>query len=125
MGLKELIAINPVALIWVGAFASTPIVAFSLMTPMATARGKLAQSYVIWMYTPLVLMQVAFLYFLHNMEFKALPRLYLMGFVYLLSIPCFTVWCACMMFASRYCRQDRALVEKQRQERAREASQRS
>jgi len=112
--LKELITINPVALVWIGACAAIPIVACSLLTPMNTARSKLAQGYVNIIYAPMIFIQMAFLYILYHVPFMMLPKLYLGLFVNLLSVPCFMVWCVCLVCTSRYGKQDLALVEKQR-----------
>merc|ERR1712226_398237 len=78
--LKELITINPVALIWLGACASIPLVACSLLTPMATERGKMAKGYLNVIYGPLMCLQIAFGYVLYNMRFIDLPKYYLAGF---------------------------------------------
>jgi hypothetical protein len=119
--LKELITINPVALIWVGACASIPLVVSSLLTPLETQRGRMAQGYVQLIYAPLMLAQIGFGYVLWTTRFIDLPKLYLAGFALLLSVPCFLVWCVCLLSASRYGRQDMTLVQRQRLERGREA----
>jgi hypothetical protein len=119
--LKELIMINPVALVWLGSCASIPIVAFSLLTPMQSERAKLAQQTVGVIYSPLVFLQMAFIYTLWNIKFENLPKLYLAGFGLLLSVPCFLVWCLCIVCSSKYGRQDLGLVRAQRIERAKAA----
>mmetsp|Transcript_38957 Transcript_38957/g.87727 ORF Transcript_38957/g.87727 Transcript_38957/m.87727 type:complete len:216 (+) Transcript_38957:1-648(+) len=119
--LKELIAINPVALIWLGSCASIPLLMASLLTPMQTTRGKMAQGYVNIIYAPCVFLQVAFAWTLHHVRFINLPKVYLAGIGLLLSVPCFAVWCLCLVCASRYGRQDLALVQRQRRENAKEA----
>merc|ERR1712151_818405 len=115
--------INPVALIWLGACASIPLLVCSVLTPMASARGRMAKSYVTVIYGPLVFLQFAFGYILYHVRFIDLPKLYLAGFGLLLSVPCFIIWCFCLVCASRYGRQDLALVEYQRIERGRQAAQ--
>merc|ERR1712226_699655 len=51
-------------------------------------------------------------------RFIDLPKLYISGVGFMLSIPCCLIWCTCVMCSSRYGRQDMALVEAQRLERA-------
>lgn len=121
--LKEFITMNPVALVWLGACVSIPIVAFSLLTPMATARSRMAQGYLNIVYAPCVFLQVAFMYLLFHVSFIDLPKLYLAGFGLLLSLPCFFIWCLCLVCASRYGRQDMALVQQQRLDRAKAVGQ--
>jgi len=123
--LKELITINPIALLWLGATASIPLLACSLFTPMQTARGKMAQGYMHLVYGPLVIFQVAFVSFLWYLRFLDLPKLYIGALGILLSLPGLTVWCMCLMCASRYGRQDMELVLKQRRERGQAATQSS
>lgn len=118
--LRELITINPVALVWLGTCASIPLVTASLLTPMTTRRAKLAQGYVHVVYGPLMLLQVTFAYILFHVRFVDLPKLYLAGFGVLFPVPCFLVWCFCLVCVSRYGREDVALVERQRLERAAE-----
>jgi len=120
--LRELISINPIALVWLGSSAAAPLLLVSLLTPMQTARGKLAQGYVNIIYGPCVFLQVAFAWFIQQIRFIDLPRVYLASIGFLLSVPCFAVWCLCLVCASRYGRQDLALVERQRRERAKEAA---
>lgn len=120
--LKELIAINPVALVWVGACASIPLFFSSLLTPMATERGKLAQGFVNLVYAPLIIVQLAFAWVCWHMRFIELPKMYLMGFGLLMSVPCFAIWCMCLACSSRYGRQDVELVKRQRLERGRAAA---
>merc|ERR1719221_1188786 len=79
--LRELITINPVALVWIGACAAIPIVACSLLTPMGTARSRLAQGYVNLIYAPMAFIQVTWLYILYHVPFNMLPKLYLGMFV--------------------------------------------
>merc|ERR1712151_1241776 len=76
-------------------------------------------------YGPLISLQLSFGYILYHMRFIDLPKFYLVAFGLLLSVPCFIIWCFCLVCASRYGRQDFAMVEQQRVERAREASQRA
>lgn len=123
--LKEFIGVNPVALVWLGFAASIPIVACSLLTPMTTARARLAQGYLHLVYGLMIPLQLAFTYFVYHVRFIDLPKFYLAGVGLLLSVPCFLVWCFCLMCASRYGRQDMQLVEKQRVERAREVAQKA
>lgn len=115
--LKELIMINPVALCWLGACVAIPLVACSLLTPMKTERGKLAQGTVTLIYTPLMSLQLAFGFVLWHLKFEEVPKLYLTGFGLLLSLPCFVVWCFCMVCSSRYGRKDLDLVRQQRLDR--------
>jgi len=116
--LKELIEVNPVALVWLGASASIPLVVASFITPLQTERGKKAQSYINIIYTPCAVLQVFYLWVIWRVRFIDLPRLYAAAISLLLSIPCFIVWCFCLMCASSYGREDLGIVEKQRQERA-------
>jgi len=119
--LRELISINPVALIFLGSSISIPLVVISLLTPMKTERSRLAQGYVNVIYAPMMFLQVAFFWMLTQVRFVDLPRAYLAVFVFMLSVPCLAVWCICLVCASRHGRQDVALVEGQRRARAREA----
>jgi len=119
---KELIMMNPVVIVLMGACVSIPLVVVSLMTPMETARAKMAQGYVNLVWGPCIFLQIGFFYILWHMKFVYLPQMYVAGFGMLLTIPCFVFWCCCLICASRYGRQDVALVEKQRVERAREAT---
>merc|ERR1719183_1561288 len=89
--LKELILINPVALVWLGACVSIPIVLCSFLTPMTTERGRLAQGFVNIIYSPLIFIQSAFIYVLWGSSFEKLPELYMAGFGLLLSVQCFVV----------------------------------
>jgi len=123
--LKELIAINPVALIWLSCCAAAPLVLASLLTPMQSARGKLAQGYVHLIYTPCIVLQAGFAYAMFNLRFTELPQFYLAGLGLLLSLPCFLVWAVCLCCASHHGRQDLLLVKQQRLERARETLKRS
>jgi len=116
--LKEFITVNPVALVWLGSVASLGILASSMLTPMKTERGKLAQGFVHMIYGPLAFFQITFAQMIYWTEFLDVPRLYMTFFMLLLSIPCFMLWCCCLMCATRYGRQDMALVRKQRVERA-------
>jgi len=119
--LRELISINPVALVCLGSSISIPLIVISLLTPMKTERSRLAQGYVNIIYAPMMFLQVAFFWLLCQVRFVDLPRLYLAVFFLMLSVPCFALWCICLVCASRYGRQDVALVERQRRTRAREA----
>uniref|UniRef100_A0A7S2ICW5 Uncharacterized protein n=1 Tax=Zooxanthella nutricula TaxID=1333877 RepID=A0A7S2ICW5_9DINO len=118
--LRELICVNPVALVWIGAVASIPLVAFNMLMSVKTERARLAQGFVNMIYAPLIALQVAFMWVLFRVRFIDVPKLYLAAFGLLLSVPCFLVWCCCLMCASRFGRQDMALVERQRLERAKE-----
>merc|ERR1712241_968852 len=99
--MRELITINPVALIWLGACAAIPIVVLACLQPMATTRAKMAKGYVQSIYGPLILVQLIFGSILYNMRFIDLPKYYLAGLGLLLSVPCFLVWCCCLICASR------------------------
>mmetsp|Transcript_121171 Transcript_121171/g.338159 ORF Transcript_121171/g.338159 Transcript_121171/m.338159 type:complete len:196 (+) Transcript_121171:2-589(+) len=121
MLLKELITINPVALVLLACCAATQLVAASLLTPMQTARGRLAQGYVHLIYMPFIFLQVGFAYIMYNLRFLELPEFYLEGMGLLLSLPCFVVWSVCLCCASHHGRQDLRLVKKQRLDRAKEA----
>jgi len=116
--LKELIMMNPVALVWLGACVSIPIVACSFLTPMTTERGRMAQGFINIIYSPMVFIQCAFAYTLWRASFEKLPQLYMAGFATLLSVPCFMIWCVCIVCSSRYGRRDLALVQEQRVSRA-------
>merc|ERR1719215_2412969 len=70
----------------------------------------------------MVFLQLAFMYILYHVRFVDLPKFYMFCFGLLLSVPCFVIWCFCLMCASRYGRQDMRLVEQQRVERARQAA---
>lgn len=119
--LKELIMMNPVALVWLGACVSIPIVVFSFFTPMKSERGKLAQGFVNIIYAPMILFQCVFGYVLWYSSFEKLPDLYMAGLGLLLSVQCFLIWCACIVCSSRYGRRDLALVVEQRLRRAKAA----
>jgi len=119
--LKELIEVNPVALVLLGATASIPLVAFSLLTPMQTKRGKKAQGYIHLVYAPCAFLQVFYVWVIWRIRFQDMPRIYLTGLGALVSVPCFFVWCFCLFCSYRYGREDVSLVERQRQERAQEA----
>jgi hypothetical protein len=123
--LRELIMINPVALVWLGSVASVPIVISSLLTRFQSERFKMAQKTVSVVYGPLVFLQIAFVYTLWSLKFEDLPKLYLAGFGLLLSVPCFVVWCMCIVCSSRYGREDLTLVRAQRIERAKVAKAKS
>jgi len=119
--LKEFIAVNPIALVFVGACAAAPIVIFSLLTPLETARGKQCQSHLVLMYGPLTFLQIAAAYFMYMVHLVDLPKLYLASIGLLFSLPCFAIWCCCLACASHHGRADQTLVQKQRQERAKQA----
>jgi len=119
--LRELISINPAALVLLGSSISIPLIIISMLTSMKTERCRLAQGYVNAIYAPLMFMQVAFFLSLREVRFIDLPRAYFMVFFLMLSIPCFATWCICLVCASRYGRQDVELVECQRRTRTREA----
>ncbi|CAE8594257.1 unnamed protein product [Polarella glacialis] len=106
--LKELISMNPVAMVWLGACAAIPIVVSSLLTPYETRRAKLAQGYVNIVYTPLTVLQLVSLSALYQLRFADVPRFYLAGFGLLLSLPCFFVWCLCLVCSARFAKQDLA-----------------
>ncbi|CAK9028200.1 unnamed protein product [Durusdinium trenchii] len=118
--LKELIMINPVALVGLGASASIPILLCSLFTVFETRRLKVAQSYVNVIYGSMTILQLVSMYFLYHLRFAQLPEMYLAGFYFLLSIPCFAVWCICILCAGQYAKKDLFLVQSQRLERAKE-----
>lgn len=119
--LKELVTVNPVALVWISCCAAIPIVLFSLLTPMKTSRGKMAQGYVNVVYGPCILLQVCAGYVFWNLRFMSLPRFYFEGIGSLVTLPCFVVWSLCLVCASHYGRKDATLVEYQRKDRAKEA----
>lgn len=121
--LRELIMMNPVALVWLGACAAIPLVCCSFLTPMKTERGKMAQGVVNVIYSPLIPLQMAFGFVLWHLKFQEVPKLYLTGFGLLLSLPCFVIWCLCVVCSSRYGRKDLALVRQQRLERGKAAKQ--
>lgn len=118
--LKELLTCNPVVITAIGVCAALPIVISSLVTPLTTVRGKLAQSYVYLMFGPLVLLQVIFVGGLILIEFTDLPSMYLTSFTLLFRLPPLVIWCICVCFTWRYSYKDVVLVKKQRQERAKE-----
>jgi len=115
--LKELIMVNPVALVWLGACVAIPLVVSSFLTPMKTERGKIAQGSVNLIYSPLMPLQLTFAFVLWHLKFEEVPKLYLTGFGLLLSLPCFVIWCFCLVCSSRYGRKDLELVRQQRIER--------
>lgn len=119
--LKELVTTNPVALMLLGASASIPICLCSWLRRLETGRGRMARDYVLMVYGPLMPWQCVFIQLLWRVKFIEMPQLYLAVLGMLLSIPCFVTWFCCVMCATRYCRQDMALVERQRLERAKEA----
>lgn len=119
--LKELIMMNPVALVWLGACVSIPIVICSFLTPLTTERGRLAQGYVNIIYTPMIFIQCAFAYKLWYASFDKLPQLYMALFGLLLSVHCFLVWCVCIVCSSKFGRRDLVLVQEQRLTRGRAA----
>merc|ERR1719401_1372739 len=110
--------INPAALVWLGAVVSVPIVACTMLTTFKSERYRMAQNTISIMYGPLIFLQIAFVYTLWFLKFDDLPKLYLAGFGLLLSVPCFVVWCMCIVCSSRFGRQDLMLVRAQRIERA-------
>ncbi|CAE8588847.1 unnamed protein product, partial [Polarella glacialis] len=55
---------------------------------------------------------------LYQLRFADVPRFYLAGFGLLLSLPCFFVWCLCLVCSARFAKQDLSLVEQQRLESA-------
>lgn len=120
--LKELLTLNPVALVYLGTLASIPIVIAQFLCPMSTRRGKMAQGYINLMYSPLALLQLASVYLINQTRWIDLPKLYLLGFGLVLNIPCFCVWCCCLCCSTRYTRSDVSLVQKQRLERASQAT---
>lgn len=120
--IKELLCVNPIALVLLGILASIPIVASSLLTPMKTERAKMAQGFLHLVYTPMIMLQLFTISILRNVAFVKLPGFYITGFSILLSAPCFIVWCVCLACASRYGQQDMALVQRQRQERAKKVA---
>lgn len=122
--LKEFICMNPVALVWLGSCVAIPMLLCSLLTPMGTARSRMAQGYLNVIYAPCIFLQVGFMYLLYHVRFVDLPKLYLAGFGLLLSVPCFMIWCICLVCASRYGRQDMALAQAQRLERVKAMGQR-
>merc|ERR1740117_2370601 len=119
--LKEMIMMNPVALVWLGASVSIPLLVASLATPLQTERGRMAQGYVHLIYGPMVFLQLGFAYVIYHVRFVDLPKLYLAGLGVLLTVPCFVVWCLCLVCASRYGRKDLDLARRQRLERGKEA----
>mmetsp|Transcript_747 Transcript_747/g.2177 ORF Transcript_747/g.2177 Transcript_747/m.2177 type:complete len:641 (+) Transcript_747:108-2030(+) len=123
--LKELITVNPIALILIGATASLPIVVSCLLTPLETERGRKAKGYVINMYGPLIVVQVMMAYFMYHVPFVLLPRVYLACIGLLLSLPCLLTCCCCLMCSSCYDRNDLLDVRQQRLDRAKEADQRA
>merc|ERR1712183_854945 len=66
---RELVIINPVALIWVGICVAIPLIVCSLLNPLETTRGKLAQAFVHLIYGPLMFAQVGFLVFFSYTRF--------------------------------------------------------
>lgn len=119
--LKELVTSNPITLVWLGAWVSIPLIISSLLTPLKTARGRMAQGYINLIYLPMVFFQAAVLMVVYQVRFIDLPKMYLASFGLLLSLPCFLVWCFCLVCAAQYGRADLTLARKQRIERAREA----
>jgi len=117
--LKEFICMNPVALVIIGSVAAIPIVISSLLTPMKTERARMAQGFLNMVYGPQIFLQLAFMWVLTNVKFVDLPRFYVACFGFLLSVPCFVVWCICLTCASRYGRQDMLLAQGQRIQRGR------
>jgi len=118
--LKELIMVNPIALVGLGCSVSIPIVLCSLFSVFETKRMKQAQSFVNMIYGPLTVLQLVSMYVLYHLRFAQLPEMYLAGFYFLLSLPCFAVWCVCLLCANQYAKRDLALVQSQRLERAKE-----
>lgn len=122
--LKELVTTNPVGLVLIGACAAGPIVLITKLTPLVTERGRLAQQYIYTVFGPLVFLQLMFLALLWQLNFTALPKIYLALLGMLFSMPFLVLWCTCFVCTSRYSRQDMALVRKQRLARAQEAKER-
>lgn len=118
--LKELIMVNPIALVGLGCSVSIPIVLCSLFSVFETRRLKQAQSFVNMIYGPLTVLQLVSMYILYHLRFAQLPEMYLAGFYFLLSIPCFAVWCVCLVCANQFAKRDLQLVQSQRLERAKE-----
>ncbi|CAJ1375065.1 unnamed protein product [Effrenium voratum] len=118
--LKELIAINPIAMVGLGACASIPIVLCSLFTAFETRRLRQAQSYVNLIYGLLTVLQLVSMYVLYHLRFAQLPEMYLASVYFLVSLPCFAVWCTCLVCANHFAKKDLSLVQSQRLERAKE-----
>ncbi|CAE7248635.1 unnamed protein product [Symbiodinium necroappetens] len=119
--LKELITLNPVAMLGLGTCASIPILLCSLFTVFQTRRARHAQGFVNLIYGLLTVFQLASLYLLYHLRFAQLPEMYLAAFYFLISIPCFAVWCVCLACANHFAKKDLQLCESQRIERAKEA----
>ncbi|CAE7422566.1 unnamed protein product [Symbiodinium sp. CCMP2456] len=119
--LKELITLNPVAMLGLGTCASIPILLCSLFTVFQTRRARHAQGFVNLIYGLLTVFQLASLYLLYHLRFAQLPEMYLAAFYFLISIPCFAVWCVCLACANHFAKKDVQLCQSQRIERAKEA----
>ncbi|CAE6944806.1 unnamed protein product [Symbiodinium sp. CCMP2592] len=119
--LKELITLNPVAMLGLGTCASIPILLCSLFTVFQTRRARHAQGFVNLIYGLLTIFQLASLYLLYHLRFAQLPEMYLAAFYFLISIPCFAVWCVCLACANHFAKKDVQLCQSQRIERAKEA----
>ncbi|CAE7683634.1 unnamed protein product [Symbiodinium pilosum] len=118
--LKELITLNPVAMLGLGTCASIPIVVCSLFTVFQTERAKHAQGFVNLIYGLLTVFQLASLYLLYHLRFAQLPEMYLAAFYFLVSIPCFAMWCVCLACANHFAKKDLQLCQDQRLHRAKQ-----
>jgi hypothetical protein len=116
--LKELITMNPIAMVWLGCTASVPLVVSSLLTPMKTKRGRAAQGHLHLIYMPLIVLQLAFAVTLYKLTWDESPELYLASFGLLFTLPVFCLWCGCLLCSSRWNRKDARIIRKQRLDRA-------
>lgn len=119
---KELICLNPVVMVWMGAFAAIPIVVFSVLTPLTTARGKLAQGHLQILYLPCIVLQVYVVSMLRVAVYADPVDVYVDFFGLMLALPCLVLMALGMAFASRHCRKDMDLCQQQRLQRAAEVA---
>ncbi|CAD7953620.1 unnamed protein product [Amoebophrya sp. A120] len=112
--LRELLISNPFGIVWIGLFLSLTIILSQLLYPLQTKRGKLAQSYLLTMYSSLLSLQLFGLIVILNMKFENLPTTYLHAFLLLFSYPCLCSYCVCLCCSANYSRADMLLVLDQR-----------
>jgi len=118
--LRELLISNPVAIVFIGSLVAFPLFISQILFPLKSARGKLAQTYICISFGILSVLQGATVWFLWQITFENLPRLYLAGFGVLIWYPFFIGYCCCLVFSGHYAKRDLNLIKKQRKERAAE-----
>jgi len=117
---KELLVMNPLSMVLVGANLAAQICLAAVFMPLQTSRGQLAAKHLKIVYGPLILLQLEYLRLLSQTAFMDLPQMYADAVTMMFFWPCLLVWCTCFLCAARYGRHDLALVHEQRNDRAQE-----